>query len=60
MLVLTRKEQQRIVIDEHISLTILEIRGNGVRIGIQAPKEIPIIRTQESLLHQCRRDDGAS
>lgn len=60
MLVLTRKEQQRIVIDETISLTILEIYGTRVRIGIQAPEEMPIIRTRELLLDPNRRDDTAS
>lgn len=60
MLVLTRKEQQRIVIDEQISLVLLGIHGNKVRIGIQAPNERLILRTQESLQTPCRRDDTTS
>jgi carbon storage regulator len=46
MLVLTRKLDQRIVIGENISVTILEIRGNQIRLGIEAPKEIPIKREE--------------
>jgi carbon storage regulator len=46
MLVLTRKSGERIVIDEHIRVTVLEIQGNQIRLGIDAPKEIPIVREE--------------
>lgn len=49
MLVLTRKLDQRIVIGDDITVTILEVQGNRIRLGIEAPKEIPI--TREELLH---------
>jgi carbon storage regulator len=46
MLVLTRKTDQRIIIDDRITITILEVRGDKIRLGIDAPKEIPILREE--------------
>ena len=46
MLVLTRKKDEAIVIDEQIKITIVEIRGDKVRIGIEAPKEMPVHRSE--------------
>lgn len=44
MLVLSRKNQEKIKIGEEIEITIVEVRGNSVRLGIKAPKEVPITR----------------
>ena len=44
MLVLTRKANESIVIDDNVIVTVLEIRGRSVRLGIQAPNEVPIRR----------------
>lgn len=44
MLVLTRKLQQQIKIGEQIVVTILRVKGNTVRVGIQAPREVRVIR----------------
>lgn len=46
MLVLTRKKDQSIVINENIEITILEVQGDQVRIGINAPREISIHRKE--------------
>ena len=46
MLVLTRKLGERIVIGKHITVTVLEVQGNRIRLGIEAPKEIPIKREE--------------
>lgn len=46
MLVLSRKKNESIVIDENIVITVVEIRGDKVRLGIQAPKEVPIHRNE--------------
>jgi carbon storage regulator CsrA len=44
MLVLTRKLQQRIQIGDQITVTILRVKGNTVRVGIEAPREVRVIR----------------
>lgn len=46
MLVLTRKEGQHIVIDGEIVVTVLQVRGNQIRLGIEAPKDVPIRRSE--------------
>lgn len=46
MLVLSRKKNERIIIDENIVITIVEIRGDKVRLGIEAPREVPIHRSE--------------
>lgn len=44
MLVLSRKQNQTIMIDDRITITVLKIRGNTVRLGIDAPPEVPVRR----------------
>jgi carbon storage regulator len=46
MLVLTRKRQQQFKIGADITVTLLEIRGDQVRIGIQAPEDLLILRSE--------------
>jgi len=46
MLVLTRKANQRIQIGEKITVTVVEVRGRYVRIGIEAPREVRILRNE--------------
>lgn len=46
MLVLSRKRDESIVIDNRIIVTIVEIRGDKVRLGIEADKEIPVHRQE--------------
>jgi len=46
MLVLTRKTGQSIVIDGGIEITVLEVRGEQVRLGIAAPREIKVNRKE--------------
>ena len=46
MLVLTRKKNERIMIGDNITLTIVEIRGDRVRLGVEAPNEIPVNREE--------------
>ena len=53
MLVLSRKNGESIVIDEAVKVHVLEVKGKVVRLGIDAPKETPIRRSelQERTLH---------
>ncbi|MEO2009155.1 MAG: carbon storage regulator CsrA [Pirellulaceae bacterium] len=46
MLVLTRKKEQSIVIGDDIKITIVDIRGDKVRLGIEAPKTVPVHRQE--------------
>ena len=46
MLVLSRKVGQRILIGDDISITIVRVAQGGVRIGIDAPKELPVVREE--------------
>ena len=46
MLVLSRKKSEQIVINEDITITVVEIRGDKVRLGIEAPKEVPVHRQE--------------
>ncbi len=46
MLILTRGTSERIVIGDDIDITVLNIKGNHVRIGINAPKEVPVHRDE--------------
>jgi carbon storage regulator len=46
MLVLSRKSNESIVINNNIKVTVVEIRGDKVRLGIEAPKNIPVHREE--------------
>jgi len=46
MLVLSRKKNERIVIGDNIVITVVEVRGDRVRLGIEAPQEVPIHRSE--------------
>ena len=65
MLVLTRKPGERILIGDDIQVTILDVRGDGVRVGIDAPRGIRIQRDEvvqavaESNLAASAADDAA-
>ena len=46
MLALSRKKNEALVINNNIEITILEIKGEQVKIGITAPKEVPVYRKE--------------
>jgi carbon storage regulator len=56
MLVLTRKSNQSIMIGDDIEVSVLSVMGDKVRIGIQAPQDIPVFRTEIYL--EIHREDA--
>ena len=46
MLVLSRKQQQQIKIGDQITVTIVRVKGNTVRVGIEAPRDLRVIRAE--------------
>ena len=46
MLVLSRKKNESIVINNDITIVVVDIRGDKVRLGVEAPKEIPVHRRE--------------
>ncbi len=46
MLILTRKPNQSIMIGDDVEVTVLEVRGEQVRIGVNAPKHVPVHRRE--------------
>jgi carbon storage regulator CsrA len=64
MLVLTRKYQEKIRIGDNITITVLRTKGKAVRLGIEAPADVPVIRGElsfESAADEARESevDGA-
>jgi carbon storage regulator len=56
MLVLSRKKDESIVINNDITIVVVEIRGDKVRLGVEAPREVPVHR-QEVFEAIARGDD---
>ncbi len=46
MLALSRKKNEALVVNNNIEITILDIKGDQVKIGISAPKEVPVYRKE--------------
>lgn len=46
MLVLSRKKNESIVINDDITIVVVEIRGDKVRLGVEAPKDVPVHRLE--------------
>ena len=58
MLALTRKKGEALVINNNVEITILEIRGDQIKIGVNAPKEVPVYRKEVYL--QIQKENKAS
>ena len=58
MLALTRKKGEALMINNNVEITILEVRGDQVKIGIDAPKDVPIYRKEVYL--QIQEENKAS
>ena len=60
MLALTRKKGEALVINNNIEITVLEIRGDQIKIGISAPKDVPIHRKEVYLQIQQENEAAIS
>ena len=58
MLALTRKKGEALMVNNNVEITILEVRGDQVKIGISAPKDVPISRKEVYL--QIQEENKAS
>ncbi len=58
MLVLSRKKNESIVINDDITIVVVEIRGDKVRLGVEAPKEVPVHRRE--VFDAIRRNETAA
>ena len=58
MLVLSRKKNESIVINNDITIVVVEIRGDKVRLGVEAPREVPVHRREVyEAIQRNQRDD---
>ena len=58
MLILTRRTNERIMIGDDVTLEILSIRGNQVRLGIDAPKEVAVNREEIHIRKNNNQDEN--
>lgn len=63
MLALSRKKDEAIVINNNVEITVIEIKGDQVKLGISAPKSVPIYRKEVYMqiqeANQAAANDGA-
>ncbi len=60
MLALSRKKDEAIIIDNNIEITVLDVKGDCVKIGITAPKSIPVYRKEVYLQIQESNKEAAN
>ena len=61
MLVLSRKKNESIVINNDITIVVVEIRGDKVRLGVEAPKEVPVHRREVyDAIHRAAGSGGSN
>lgn len=62
MLVLSRKKNESIVINNDITIVVVEIRGDKVRLGVEAPKEVPVHRREvyEAILRNAQEEPSSN
>lgn len=58
MLVLTRKPNEALMLGDEIKITVLEVKGKQVRLGIEAPSHVPVHRQEIYLRIQAEREES--
>ena len=58
MLALSRKKNEALVINNNVEITVLEIKGEQVKLGISAPREVPVYRKEVYVQIQAVNMDG--
>ena len=58
MLVLTRKLNEQIMVGDNVVITVVDIRGDKVRLGIDAPRDVPVHRREIYRLNAAKHADG--
>jgi carbon storage regulator len=58
MLILTRRVGETVMIGDEVTVTVLGVKGNQVRVGVNAPKEVPVHR--EEIYERIRRETDAA
>ncbi len=59
MLALSRKKNEALIINNNVEITILEVKGDQVKVGIEAPREIPVYRKEVYLQIQEANKESA-
>jgi carbon storage regulator len=57
MLILTRRANETVMIGENVTVTVLGVKGNQVRLGVNAPKDVAVHR--EEIYERVKRDEAA-
>ena len=57
MLILTRRLNETLMIGDNVTVTVLAVKGNQVRLGVNAPKDVPVHR--EEVYHRIKSEGGA-
>ncbi|MBO5283727.1 MAG: carbon storage regulator CsrA [Lachnospiraceae bacterium] len=60
MLALSRKKNEAIIVNNNIEITILEVKGDQVKIGVTAPREVPVYRKEVYVQIQEANKEAAS
>ena len=60
MLTLSRKKNEAIIVNNNVEITILEVKGDQVKVGITAPKEVPVYRKEVYLQIQKENEEAMS
>lgn len=60
MLALSRKKNEAIIVNNNIEITILEVKGDQVKIGVTAPREVPVYRKEVYMQIQESNQEAAS